>query len=167
MDTITCLQTVRGDHHKLVINLKNCKCSILHSVLLQFNISHWYLYMLLIIYFSSILDSERSRVMVWNTGTPFQNLSDLYYNYYYDSVIYLIVFYLWLTFGFPLLNLFTSFKKHSTQQSPFGIPGARTEHKNNLRVKTIVESKIFFCLKLIGNIVNKLIWYCYQSSLAW
>ena len=50
--------------------------------------------MLLIIYFSSILDSERSRVMVWNTGTPFQNLSDLYYNYYYDSVIYLIVFYL-------------------------------------------------------------------------
>ena len=33
--------------------------------------------------------------------------------------------------------------KNNTEKAPFGIPGARTEHENDFRVKPIVESNIF------------------------
>ena len=35
---------------------------------------------------------------------------------------------------------------NNTEEAPFGIPGASTEHENNLRVKLIIESEIFFWL---------------------
>ena len=37
---------------------------------------------------------------------------------------------------------------NNTVEAPFGIPGARTEPKNDLRVKPIVESEIGFLLEI-------------------
>ena len=50
MGSITCLQTVRGNHRKIVIIVQKCKCSILQLLISRFDQSHWYLYILLIIY---------------------------------------------------------------------------------------------------------------------
>ena len=37
VDTITCLQTLRGNHRKFVITVEKCKCSILQLVQLRFD----------------------------------------------------------------------------------------------------------------------------------
>ena len=103
--SITCLQTAWGDHRKLLITVKTFKCSILQLVILSFDWSHQYLYIFLIIYFSSIRHSERYRVIVWNSGTPFRKLSAIYLNYDYYGSTYLAFLYLLLTIGFPCSNL--------------------------------------------------------------
>ena len=38
--------------------------------------------------------------------------------------------------------------KYNTEKEPFGIWGVSTEHQNDLRVKTIVESEICFMLEI-------------------
>ena len=37
---------------------------------------------------------------------------------------------------------------NNTKEAPFGIPGAITEHKNDLRVNMIVESDTCFLLEM-------------------
>ena len=51
VDSFTLLQTVWGNHRVFMITVKNCKCSILQLVLLQFYLSCQYFYILLIISF--------------------------------------------------------------------------------------------------------------------
>ena len=56
--------------------------------------------------------------------------------------------YLWVTIGFPCLNIFPAQKiRNNTLEAPFGIPGVSTEPKNDLRVKPIVDIKIDFILE--------------------
>ena len=44
---------------------------------------------------------ERAGVIIWNSGTPFMKVSDIYFNYYYYGFIYLFVFilitYYWIS----------------------------------------------------------------------
>ena len=82
VDTITCLQMVRGNHRKFAITVQNCKCSLLISSI----------FIHITYFFSSISDSEWYRAIVWNSGTPFQKVSALYCNYYYYGFICLVVF---------------------------------------------------------------------------
>ena len=108
VDSITCLQTARGAHHKFAITLQKCKCSILQIVILQFDRYRRYLYISLIIYFSSIHDSERYMDIVWDSRTSFIKLCAIYcYCYCYGS-IYLTYLYLLITIWFPWMNLFTA-----------------------------------------------------------
>ena len=57
--------------------------------------------------------------------------------------------YVLLSIGLPSSHLFPAQKLRSnTEEALFGIPGAITETKNDLRVKPIVESNIGFLLKV-------------------
>ena len=57
----------------------------------------------------------------------------------------MLVTYYWV----PVIKSISSTKdKNYTGEAPFVIPGASTEHENNLRVKPIVEIKIYFMLEI-------------------
>ena len=143
------LENVTGIHHKFVITVPKCKLSLLQLLLLQFDKFHWYLYILLILSFFSIRDSEQYREIIFDGGTPFQKVISIYCNYYYYGFIYIAVLYLLLTIGFACLNLFQAQKiRNNTEEEPFGIPVTSTEPENNLGVKPIVYSKIGFLLEM-------------------
>ena len=88
-------------------------------------------------------------VIVGNGGTPFEKVSAIYcYYYYYDS-IYLTNFTLITSYWVSMVEfIFNTKIRNNTEKAPFGIPVARTEHENDLRVKTIIESKIYFLLEI-------------------
>ena len=64
--------------------------------------------------------------------------------------------------GNDKINKIINKKIKNTEEAPFGIPGASTEHENDLRVKPIVE-RDFFPLKTNRYSVTKLIRYSNQS----
>ena len=54
-----------------------------------------------------------------------------------------------LTIRFPCSNIFPEKKiGNNTEETPFVIPDASTEPKNNLRVNLIIESEIAFLLEI-------------------
>ena len=143
LDCIICFQTVQGDHRKLIIIVQKCNCYILQLFLLEFDWSHRYLYIFLIIYFSLINNSERYREIICNGSTPFWKLSALYWNYEYYGYIYITVFILITHYWVSILKYISSIKiRNNAVEAPFGIPGTSTEPKNNLRFKLLVERKI-------------------------
>ena len=60
-----------------------------------------------------------------------------------------LILYLLLTIGFQFLDLFpTQNIRKNTEEASFGIPGASTEPKNDLKFNPIVESEIVFLLEI-------------------
>ena len=110
MYIITCLQTIRRNCCKFTMTVQKCMCSILQLVLFQFDQFHQYLYIILIIYFSSIWYSERYRDIVWNISTPFQKVSDIYCSYYYYDFIYLAIFIIITYYWVSMLKYISSTK---------------------------------------------------------
>ena len=61
------------------------------------------------------------------------------------SLISILMIFYWVS----MLNfLFSTKLTNITEEASFGIPGARTEPENDLRVKTIVEIDIGFMLEI-------------------
>ena len=59
------------------------------------------------------------------------------------------ILYLLHSIGFPWLDVFTAQKKKSsTEKEKFGISGASTDRKNNMRVKAILKREICFLFEI-------------------
>ena len=110
LGTITCFQMVWEDHRKFAITVQKCKFTIFKLVILQFYCSRWCFYIFLIIYFLSTRNSERYRVIVWNSGMPIQNVSALNCNYYYYGFIHLVIFALITYYLISVIGSFLSQK---------------------------------------------------------
>ena len=67
---IAYLPTLQGKHRFFVITIQTCKCVIFKLGLLQFDISHRYLYALVIFSLCEIGNSEQYRVIVGYIPTP-------------------------------------------------------------------------------------------------
>ena len=63
IDYIAYLPTLRGQHRIFVITTQTCKCTILKLELFWFDLSHQYLYALIIFSFCEICNSELYRVI--------------------------------------------------------------------------------------------------------
>ena len=56
-------------------------------------------------------------------------------------VLFISIFYTYyLLLGFHDQIYFQNKNENNTEEEPFGIPGTRTEHENDLWVKLIIES---------------------------
>ena len=100
-------------------------------------------------FLSDIIVLYWHRLIIGNSGTPFLKVSDIYATItimvrYISLVFILIIFYL-----FSIIEFISSTKsRNNTEEAPFGILGASTEHENDLRVNIIVESEKTFLLQI-------------------
>ena len=79
---IAYLLTLRGEHRFFLITIKTCKCAILKLGLFWFDLSHRYLYALLIFSLCGICNSERCRVIVGCRPTPVWNVREINFRCY-------------------------------------------------------------------------------------
>ena len=82
IDCIAYLPTLQSNRRVFVVTIQKCKWSILKLGLLQFDLSHQYLYALLIFSFCEICNPEKYRVFVGYSPTPGRQVSGVSCKYY-------------------------------------------------------------------------------------
>ena len=126
---------------------------------------YWSLYQGLLF---CILLLYRYCVIVSNSGTPFRKVSAIYCNYsYYDS-IHLADFYNYyflLGFHDQIYFQYKNIKQH--KKGTIFHTGCDHWIQEKFEVQADHWERFFFCWKLTGKIVAKLIWCFNQSVLVW